>query len=484
MFNVGSRVALLLALAVVALIGGPTASAAPPTNDAFADAVPVSSLPFSDSVVVDEASMEPGEGLGPCTFGSSNAQTVWYALTAPDSGLVRVSDGASFSYQFIAAYRQDGFGLGGLTNLACASWNSGTGGATFNVEAGQTYYIQAGSNFASSGSITISVQFVAPPSNDDFADATPLTSVPFSGSADTTAATVEAGEPVPACPYGASAGTVWYAFTPPTSGSYSVSESAPFGTQAAVYTGPTLGTLTQLACRAFGPLTFHADADTTYYVQAGGVFGFRGPITVTIDTAPNPVANMFFNPGDPTRFDTTQFYDGSYDPAQVGIGSWSWDFGDGTTSASQSPTHRYASDGDYTVTLAVATVDGRTASVTRPVHVQTHDVTIAKVTVPQSARAGQTRDITIGLTDSSYPETVQVQLLASTTSGWTVVGTLTQTVPDRGPKRTTDFAFSYTFTPADAALGKVSFRAVATIVGARDALPGDNDVAALPTRVT
>jgi PKD repeat protein len=38
---------------------------------------------------------------------------------------------------------------------------------------------------------------------------------------------------------------------------------------------------------------------------------------------------------------------------QVEITSWNWDFGDGQTSSSQSPSHIYQSGGDYTVTLTV-----------------------------------------------------------------------------------------------------------------------------------
>ena len=44
----------------------------------------------------------------------------------------------------------------------------------------------------------------------------------------------------------------------------------------------------------------------------------------------------------------------SYD----GIISWSWDFGDGGTSAEQNPTHIYTSDGIYTVTLTVTEAGG------------------------------------------------------------------------------------------------------------------------------
>jgi len=60
---------------------------------------------------------------------------------------------------------------------------------------------------------------------------------------------------------------------------------------------------------------------------------------------------------------------------------------------------------------------------------------------------------------------------------------LTQVVPVRASNRTTDFSFSYTFADVDAQIGKVTFKAVANLLGARDALPVDNQAVALPTKV-
>jgi hypothetical protein len=109
------------------------------------------------------------------------------------------------------------------------------------------------------------------------------------------------------------------------------------------------------------------------------------------------------------------------------------------------------------------------------VHVSTHDVAVAKFTIPTSAGAGQTRSVTVGISDKRYPETVQVQLLKSNSAGgFDQVGTSTQSIPVQMGKATTPFVFSYTFTQDDAAVGKVTFEAIATIQGARDALPADN----------
>jgi PKD repeat protein len=254
----------------------------------------------------------------------------------------------------------------------------------------------------------------------------------------------------------------------------------------AVYTGGDLGSLSEAGCVNYGsPLTFRANAGTTYFFQVGGLFGQSGVLTFNLDTAPAPQPSFAFYPSDPSMFDTVQFYDQSYDPAQVGFQTEEWDFGDGTSTSNPGccPTHRYPSDGDYTVQLTTTTSDGRTASVQQRVQVKTHDVAISKVTVPQVAKIGQTSSITVGLTNVRYTETVEVQLLKSVVGGgWQQVGVLTQNVPVR-KGGTTSFKFNYTFAPEDGALGKLNFQAIATIQGARDAIPTDNTYISLATKV-
>jgi PKD repeat protein len=482
------RTAAIAALIGVTLFVPGTASAAPPAQDDFANAIAIdqSLLPFSDSVVIDDATLESGEPSG-CYFAG---KSIWYSITPTSNGVLRADIGGStFIDRIEYVYRQDGSGFGGLTTIACASpYYNGASSATFTVEAGNTYYLQVGGFFPySTGTLNLSLQAILPPPNDDFANATAVTTVPFSDNLDLTGATTEAGEPTPSCG-SAPLGTSWYAFTPTTSASYmaQLSSSAGFGfvVEYGVYTGSSLSTLTGVACHYGNPLLFHADSGTTYYIQVANAAGQANPAVFSLAVAPSPVAQFSFYPSDPSSFETIQFYDNSYDPAGAGISSEAWQFGDEATASGCCPTHRYTADGDFSVKLTVTTVDGRTGTQTQVIHVKTHDVTISRVLVPQTAKVGQTRMITVGLTNSRYPETVQVQLLKSVAGGgWQQVGVLTQYVPVRGGNRTTDFNFNYTFAPEDAVLGKVSFQAVATIQGARDAIPTDNTFISTPTRV-
>jgi hypothetical protein len=464
---------LLAALAVptVAVVGSSSvASAAPPSNDSFDNATAVTAMPFVDSVDITEATMEPAE---PEICGASH--TVWYTFT-PASDVV--ISGTSAGSTSLNIYRADGAGLGGLAWQGCGSFGHAV---TVRVTAGATYYVQAGSWFGSGGFLDLTLDTVPPPPNDDFTAATSISSVPFTDSQDITGATTEASEPVSSCGL-TLAGTTWYAFTPATGGSYSAAINAGFG-DVGVYTGSELDGLTRVACGAFGGLsTWQADAGTTYYIQAGTTQQ-QGLLGISVDVAPLPSVGFFSSPHDPSTFDNVQFSDLSFDSGNVGIESRTWDFGDGATGDGPSPTHRYATDGDYTVTLTATTVDGRSNTATSIVQVRTHDVGIVRITAPDSARVGKTVQVVAKLTNTRYPETVQVELLRSGPTGFEQVATSTQGVPVLRRGNTINFKFNYTITPADLTVGKVTFKAVAHVVGARDALPGDNEAIAPATKI-
>jgi len=94
-----------------------------------------------------------------------------------------------------------------------------------------------------------------------------------------------------------------------------------------------------------------------------------------------PIADFSYSPPSPTTADTIQFTDLSSDP-DGSVVSWFWDFGDGSTSTQQNPTHRYESAGTYTVTLTVTDDDGLTDSASENINVETSSTTIEGITEP------------------------------------------------------------------------------------------------------
>ena len=85
--------------------------------------------------------------------------------------------------------------------------------------------------------------------------------------------------------------------------------------------------------------------------------------TVRILNRP-PQVRFRWEPERPTDMDTIKFIDQSTDP-DGRVVSWRWDFGDGTGSELQTPSHRYADDGSYIVQLTVTDDDGAEASTSR-----------------------------------------------------------------------------------------------------------------------
>lgn len=125
-------------------------------------------------------------------------------------------------------------------------------------------------------------------------------------------------------------------------------------------TSPTAQTITARGW-SFGDGAFSTEAAPTHLYEAPGDYvvklaiarsdGSRSeysrPLRVSLDA---PEAAFTLAPEAPTTSDTVVFTDTSQGG---GITRWSWDFGDGTTSALSRPVHRYEGPGTYRVILNV-----------------------------------------------------------------------------------------------------------------------------------
>lgn len=465
---------------VLADTGGP-----PPSNDNRNSARFIPFLPYFDTTDVANATIEPGEPTSACHDSIAQpTRTVWYFYqsrapgTAQLSALVQGPAPGVLSVYLASADT--------LIPVGCNSNNFGP--VTFNADSGAGLFFQVSDSAAATGPTVFSLQqdtIIPPPpppppsGNDNFADAEQVSGIPFSATAVFDSATLEPFEPV-YCLF--QSRTVWYRFTPTETRAVSVGLQAPFFGGLTIYQGTSLNNLSFRGCSSSfgGPISFAAVAGQTYYFQVGS--DQPGTATFFVQPPPPPQPSFFTQPFDPSTFDLVQFFDQSFDPGGVGIQTQHWDFGDGATGTGFNPTHRYGADGDYQVSLTVTTFDGRTGSITRALQVRTRDVTIMRFATPNSGMTGKTSKISVDIRSNRYPETVQVQLFKSVPGGYQLVATSTQTLPTRN--RVTTVAFSYTFTPDDAVVGKVTFRAVAMIQGGRDALPADNEAIGSPTKVS
>ncbi|WP_028892116.1 T9SS C-terminal target domain-containing protein [Tenacibaculum sp. 47A_GOM-205m] len=89
------------------------------------------------------------------------------------------------------------------------------------------------------------------------------------------------------------------------------------------------------------------------------------------------------------------FTDNSSSPNGA-IVSWEWDFGDGTTSTEQNPTHSYTDLGSFTISLKVTDVIGETNSITKSFNVQS-----PKARFVANPTRGQATPHTVFFTDQS-----------------------------------------------------------------------------------
>ena len=252
----------------------------PPANDGFLDALPVDALPFSDSVDTSAATRQRGEPS--CGYGS-NQSTVWYSYSPDeDTFVVADSEGSDYSV-IIGIWTESKFGL---IREECSAPDSAV---ALEAVAGETYFFQLSRlpSFFFFGpepepvdppgfSLQFNLSVAVPPANDDFANAQPVASLPFTMTANNLTATEEDGEPTPSCiqPYDLEY-TLWYRYTAPRDEILvaDTEGSVPYGLAMGVYTGNALADLTEVACpTAFSfPMRvgFQAEAGQTYYFQIG-----------------------------------------------------------------------------------------------------------------------------------------------------------------------------------------------------------------------
>ena len=267
-------------------------------NDDFAAATTLGAeLPEFSAGSTTLAGKQLGE---PDHAGESGGASVWFSWTPESGASVTLStcadDGldpvlAVYTGTAIGALQEVAFARGG----AASRCTTGDAGVRFDAVAGTTYRIAVDGEDGSRGSFGL--KLVArgdPPRNDDFDDAVELAGyLPRYVSDTTVDAAREPDEPEHGGdPGGAS---VWYSWTPETSGPIIVSVCGGGGQEAllGVYTGASLGSLVSVAepdaspgCPSGMAVRFDAVAGTTYRLAVDGRGGGEGWFGMRVASPP------------------------------------------------------------------------------------------------------------------------------------------------------------------------------------------------------
>ncbi len=267
-----------------------------PANDNFASNIVLTGNTPSTSASNDYATKEASE---PNHAAIAGGKSVWWRWTALYSGSTVVSTSGSNFDTLLAVYT--GPGLGSLALVASNNDYSGTTSrVTFNAVAGTTYFLAVDGNYASSGTVALSVTgFAPPPPNDNFVNGLVLTGTNPSASGTNAGATKETGEPNHANNSGGK--SVWWRWTAPASGTFSITTAGSnFDTTLGVYTGSAVNALTLIGGDDdSGPgvtslVTFNATAGVTYQIAVDGYSGASGSISLALSPPVAPPANDNF----------------------------------------------------------------------------------------------------------------------------------------------------------------------------------------------
>ncbi len=187
-----------------------------PSNDRFADAMPIEGAEGSVQVDPVRAVTEPGEPVFSDRYGRPSG-SVWYSWTAPSDGNVSFGVTPKGAHGFADKAGVDvfrGSRIAGLDRVASAEW-----GNSFFAESGRTYLIRVG-HVGKAVPLALNWSMGPRPANDDFAAAAMLEEASGSVEGANAGATLE-----PAEFFGGLAATVWYRWTAPAEGSWKFESS-------------------------------------------------------------------------------------------------------------------------------------------------------------------------------------------------------------------------------------------------------------------
>jgi hypothetical protein len=234
----------------------------PPANDNFVSRIAVTGSTVRVIAFNTGATVEPNE---PVHGGVTGGASVWWTWTAPESGRYTVAVTDTTFPALLGLYA--GTSIGNLTRVS-GDIEEMQNQITFRAAAGTAYQIAVDGYLGGSGAIQLDVRPAHPPLNDNFEDRIQLTGESFRQEANNLEASTEQNEPS----HGQA--SVWWTWTAPGSGRFTVRLHSYGGRALVIYTGNALSNLTRVAEGNVAHIgrraTFPAAAGTTYQIAVAG----------------------------------------------------------------------------------------------------------------------------------------------------------------------------------------------------------------------
>lgn len=248
----------------------------PPANDAFAGAILISGATNTvtgDNTFATEETGEPDHGDTP------TSKSLWWRWTSPANSAAVVDCSGPFQ-STVGIYT--GSTVSALSPVPSTGAFPPRSRRGFAARSGVTYRIAVDSAAADSGSFSLDVRTIPPPTNNNFASAVTVsgTNIVIRGSV--FGGTLETAEPA----HGGDVASVWYRWTAPRTGRVRVSSDQ----RSDVYSGTQLANLTLISRDTPQDYpridVFDAVASTQYYVAVTGSPAEQSAFFLAFDYAP------------------------------------------------------------------------------------------------------------------------------------------------------------------------------------------------------
>ena len=151
----------------------------------------------------------------------------------------------------------------------------------------------------------------------------------------------------------------------------------------------------------------------THTFEANGLYKVMAVVTTSMGCKDTAYVNVNVHQGPIADFNAFPWSTGLFEPeiefsdASVGAVTWEWNFGDGNVSKAQNPTHTYMEQGEFPVTLTVASLHSCLDSITKNIVInEDHRIYFPTAINLRSPGNDEFYPIGVGIDEENYEMTI------------------------------------------------------------------------------